>query len=91
MNTESFHARGEKGAILKMSDVQSLYPHKGVTDAFIDFFVRYILLAELYILIYSSANGFASLTHSRSANVRIRRFIENGSLLREDITFRLVL
>lgn len=31
-----------------MSDIQSLYPHKGVTDAIIDFFVRYIPLHRTF-------------------------------------------
>ena len=32
--------RGRKRATLNLSDVQSLYPKKGVSDAIINFFVR---------------------------------------------------
>ena len=39
-----FEAKGrqDKGVIIKLSDVRSLYPKQGVTDAVVDYSVRYI-------------------------------------------------
>lgn len=39
-----FEAKGrrDKGVIIKFSDVRSLYPKQGITDAVIDYYVRYI-------------------------------------------------
>ena len=34
--------RRDKGVIIKFSDVRSLYPKQGITDAIIDYYVRYI-------------------------------------------------
>ena len=41
-----FEAKGrrDKGARIKLSDVRSLYPKQGITDAVIDYYVRYIKL-----------------------------------------------
>ena len=49
MNSFTLHrvvkAQKEKRVVeLKVSDVQSLYPNRGISDAVIDFYVRYVKL-----------------------------------------------
>lgn len=34
--------RDRRAGELKVSDVQSLYPNKGISDAVIDFYIKYI-------------------------------------------------
>ena len=36
--------RQDKGVVMQFSDVRSLYPKQGISDAVVDYYVRYIAI-----------------------------------------------